>query len=825
MKKIILLMIPFIVFLLTGIVNAGTTYFPPAASWVQGYTVGTASYTSSDSALSITVTFTGSAGYYASVNTVDLRNVSYIKVDWYGIWGFGASVGLMRIGVSTSKTNVLFTGGSQLNKTTGFSRINNTLNVSDPVYKTDYYLKFGINFTNSLGGSMYLFVYNITLYNYTKSYPMNASEILTTSATLNGLLQEDSNIATTCGFWYGKTSPVTELNADGNVTATGTYTKGQSFSKGISGLTTGQYYYVRTWARNKDVTYLVGHFNISTNESYFLALPDVPTGITPSLNSTSSINLTWTNASVPAGNKHAVYIRYSKTSTPNSLTSGTFGANESLRNNVTIAGLDQDTTYYFSLWTFTSDTGSPYIEAYSGSYTSTSYDTTGSDYNISIRYENGTSTGADLQLNGSNCQLLIYYTDGGTEYIKFHNDTPVAGVWKTMGEQSKPSLLFIDNNITGNFSIRTSKKVLYFEFRWNETLINRTTRKIVPTTGQTNISFYIRIDLHVYQGIYGQELTNSIVTYNYAFLDTTNLFQYPNNPLATIYTYDANYNKIIIHSEYFDSEDRIHPWLIYQESYFIGVKCDVMEIERLQAAPTDGTIDHNEIAINDAPNIIYNFYDLIILDISRDADGFYINYQDTTSSTDNAKFKMYYFYNQTNIPEAYNETNGTNSYPYRFDASHGYIENETYYWIINATLNDDVSVYYHGVYNATGITFGNFTNIWTQTDLDNIFTIIFGASPFYSDGSYGVPDNVFVPWTYLLIFGACFIILTTLGKMNAFLGGVGVGLTLLFSGIIILGIQSALFSNYSWWQGATLSLVGVFVLAISIIGLLGGVER
>jgi hypothetical protein len=61
--------------------------------------------------------------------------------------------------------------------------------------------------------------------------------------------------------------------------------------------------------------------------------------------------------------------------------------------------------------------------------------------------------------------------------------------------------------------------------------------------------------------------------------------------------------------------------------------------------------------------------------------------------------------------------------------------------------------------------------------------------------------------------------------MNAFLGGVGVGLTLLFSGVIILGIQSALFSNYSWWQGATLSIIGVFVLAISIIGLLGGVER
>jgi hypothetical protein len=385
--------------------------------------------------------------------------------------------------------------------------------------------------------------------------------------------------------------------------------------------------------------------------------------------------------------------------------------------------------------------------------------------------------------------------------------------------------LFSDSNITGNFSVRVTKKVSFFEFRWNETLVNRTNRKIIPSTGQENITFYIRVDLHVYQGIYGQDLTNSIVTYNYGFLDTTNLFQYPNNPQAIIYAYDVSGNKIIIHSEYFDAEDRVHPWLVYQGNYFIGVKCDLMEIDLIGKAPTDGTIEHNEININALINITYNFYDLIILISGWDANGFYINYQDTTSSTDRIEFKVFTFYNTTNITTAYDDPNGLNNYAYRFDVIEGCNLNETYVWTINATLNGDTSVFYAGTYNTSGLMIGNYAPFITQAALDDIFTIIFGLSPLVSDGSWGVPDGAFVPWTYLLIFIVCFIILSTLGRMNAFLGGVGVGLTLLFSGLLISGIQSALFSNYSWWQGATLSIVGVFVLAISIVGLLGGVER
>jgi hypothetical protein len=71
-----------------------------------------------------------------------------------------------------------------------------------------------------------------------------------------------------------------------------------------------------------------------------------------------------------------------------SVTEGTFGANVSFPEHwVNIEGLDKDTKYYFSAWTFTSDTGSPYLEAFSSSPATTSGTTVGGSYNISIKYE------------------------------------------------------------------------------------------------------------------------------------------------------------------------------------------------------------------------------------------------------------------------------------------------------------------------------------------------------------------------------------------------------------------------------------------------------
>ena len=84
-------------------------------------------------------------------------------------------------------------------------------------------------------------------------------------------------------------------------------------------------------------------------------------------------------------------------------------------------------------------------------------------------------------------------------------------------------------------------------------------------------------------------------------------------------------------------------------------------------------------------------------------------------------------------------------------------------------------------------------------------------------------EDIFVPWTYILVFIGCFMILTTLGKLNAFLGVLGVGFVLILAGSAITGMQR-LFANYTWWEGPLVIVVGSFVIALAIIGLIGGVE-
>ena len=73
----------------------------------------------------------------------------------------------------------------------------------------------------------------------------DATNVTNDSATLNGYLDDDGGVPCACGFLYGETSEYGE-----NVTASGTYTTGQSFSVPISDLETGQEYHFRAWAYN-----------------------------------------------------------------------------------------------------------------------------------------------------------------------------------------------------------------------------------------------------------------------------------------------------------------------------------------------------------------------------------------------------------------------------------------------------------------------------------------------------------------------------------------------------------------------------------------------
>ena len=65
--------------------------------------------------------------------------------------------------------------------------------------------------------------------------------------------------------------------------------------------------------------------------------------------------------------------------------------------------------------------------------------------------------------------------------------------------------------------------------------------------------------------------------------------------------------------------------------------------------------------------------------------------------------------------------------------------------------------------------------------------------------------------------------MASFGRLNAFLGMMAVGAFLILAGALI-GI-SELFANYAWYEGASLIVIGVFLLALALIGLIGGVEK
>jgi len=342
-------------------------------------------------------------------------------------------------------------------------------------------------------------------------------------------------------------------------------------------------------------------------------------------------------------------------------------------------------------------------------------------------------------------------------------------------------------------------------------MYNRCNRIISPIRGQRNITFFIRTDLPVY-GEGTNYMNGSIIKYLYSFVDETGKFRRPNEPRATIYTYNNDEEKMIIHSEYFDDTEAIHPWLVYGKKYFIGVDCLFLDYERIGIAPASEN-QNPEVRIPYNYQFNYSFYDLINLDVGWFDSGFYVHYHDTTFSTVSATFNVYGYYNHTLLYTDSTIHSGKN-FTYTCNTSGNYI------WVIDVVL-DDLDNLYDGSYSS-GETpmFSGMEPITDISTIDDILTIILGRTPLHDADN---PD-VEVPWTYIVIFALAFIVMTSLGKLNAFMGVMGVGFVLTFSGAAITGLQT-LFSNYDWWQGPVLLLVGVFVIVLGIVGLMGGVEK
>ena len=644
-----------------------------------------------------------------------------------------------------------------------------------------------------------------------------AQDITSTSADLWGWYGWGSNdTASRAGFYYGKCNNCTQSNHDNNVSVA-TNIENTSFSKTVL-LDEASCYCAKAWAKNST------GFHVSSNTEILFTKPNgAPLNLTITESNPTSVVLTWDNRSITRPScatdfRQYTLIKYSASSFPINPSDGSLGY-KGTAETCTISGLGADDQYFFSAWTYivANCSGEETFHQNSSEYSTTTTWTQGGTYNISVRYENTSYGYVPLNRWGPHVFAVYYYGEepwgeayGQVDYITINtNGTGVTNITYDKG------IIGDFTNISkGNFTISTNRTIKFMQIYWNDTVVNypnRCFRTIIPSVGERNITFFIRTNLPVYGQGTG-DMNGSIIMYDYSFVDETGLFRRPNQPLASIYTFDEFGNRLIIHEEFFDTAGTIHPWLVYEKTYFMGVSCTLLTIDRLGIAPSSN-IQNPEVEITWEYNESYTFDDLIVLNTDWTNIGFYVNYQDTTHSTSSVTFTVY---KQTGGDILYNTTytGGSNK---NFSCICNVANN--YYYRITARL-DSIDNEYDGVYVYTGIMMSEPNRtMFNQSDLDSIIENIFGLTPVYN------PDNnAEVPWTYIIIFTLSFIFLLSLGKLNAFLGALGCGMVLSLSGMAIIGFEP-LFANYSVWDGPILLVIGVFIVVIGIIGLIGGVDR
>ena len=177
-----------------------------------------------------------------------------------------------------------------------------------------------------------------------------------TNATLNGWLQDNGGVDTTCGFRFGTSSGTYSENF-----TKGIYPSDTEFSNNNGSLTQGQIYYYQAWANNS-----VGFAN--GTEMTFLTKPDPPTSLIAQTNSTSVIYLTW---STGTGYNTTYIERNASGETAWARGDGTMIYNNS-GTNYEDTGLLDGTTYYYQAWSYTNWSYNPTLDQWSDNNASAS---------------------------------------------------------------------------------------------------------------------------------------------------------------------------------------------------------------------------------------------------------------------------------------------------------------------------------------------------------------------------------------------------------------------------------------------------------------------
>ena len=621
----------------------------------------------------------------------------------------------------------------------------------------------GFNITN---GTDMTFHTPSALYDYP-----NSSSVEETKASLSARLYYDIGNYTTGGFWVG-TSSTSKTSFSFNYTSDDYPVDVQNeftYDIPIGALTPGEYYYIRSWMKNR-----YGFWN-STNESYFLTLPEAPTGLTKVNSSYEQIGLRWTNATVGVDNLTTVVV-YKTTGYPASIADGTVGYNGT-GNNTLITGLSVDTTYYFSAWHYINASGSPFKTAYSSSFATASGDTEGGVYNITVKYE-------DNRTNVSNAVMAAFVHTCEARLVT--------------GE-----LLNITHPITNPFQMNCTQTpdVMFFDFK-----DRNLSRAVTPESGARNITFYIssrpeyETDLNV---------SDCQLWYTFSFNDYTNYFASSHLSKLYIYKYNGT-EKYYIHQDYWSAEDTVDAALQYGDRYYLGVWCPTVYIPFLQYFDAHETTDPAiTITYEQTVQSNINAYVNINFSWAGGGHGIWVNYTDSDFNTNSVSLYIYQTWKLNGTLVLRNQTNWTTDQKnYRYTQAMGCNNTSIYYikvvidharFTTNQTITSLMYPY------STAITNPYWIEDWFNTTL--------GEGPFVDTDPDSPTYGHYIEWTHIIAFAACLFLLMTIGHINLPLTMIGVGILLVILEAVIgvVVTRSAGFTTVGILGGVLLIILGVIV--------------
>ena len=281
---------------------------------------------------------------------------------------------------------------------------------------------------------------NFTYYPRPGVETLDATDVTTVSATLNGVVTSDGGLAITSrGFYYG----TSDDNLSQNVTATGT---GNEFSYALSGLTQGTTYYFRAFATSAAGTSLGETLSFAT-------MPTTP----PTVVTLDATNITYTSATINGSidydggleitEKGFLYGTSADNLSQSANTDGT-GAGFSFE----LSGLSVYTTYYYKAFA-TNSQGTAYGEIMQ-------FTTLDNTVPTVVTNEATDITTASATLNGnivSNGGLIV--TDCGFQYGTSADNLSSSVMLEMVNEEILTTLTELDDNTTYFYRAYASNSV------------------------------------------------------------------------------------------------------------------------------------------------------------------------------------------------------------------------------------------------------------------------------------------------------------------------------------------------------------------------------